>query len=248
MKKSFVVAVPDVHVPFEDKGACALLMGVIEDLRPTHVVQVGDCNDFDAVSLHAKKYGRDTALEYELDAGQKFRGRLRKAGQGAEMVWLLGNHEDRLHRYVAGSAPRAEAAMKGWDELLGTEPGEAIIPYQSAWKLGRVTFVHDVGFSGAHATHQTLTAVGGSVVHGHTHRGAVVYGGTTEGDRWFGVGAGWLGDVDKINYMSAASTRGWQLGFATIRYDSGLAWAQFHPIIKNGRKYRCSVNGKEYRG
>jgi hypothetical protein len=114
-----------------------------------------------------------------------------------------------------------------------------VVPYQQPYKVGHVTYVHDVGHAGKFAAQQSMEAVGGCVVHGHTHRAQLVYGGTTDGVRHFGMSCGWLGDASHIKYMAPAKTRDWQHAIGLVEYPDGWdgpAFAHLLPIV-NGRMY-----------
>lgn len=249
-----VICVPDVHVPYHDKRAWALTLKVIHERKPWRVVQLGDFGDFAAVASHPKKFGREESFERELAVVKSEMAALQDAAgtpPTGGLAVLQGNHEERYERYAARNAPQLESALLTGRELLGLRPENGWWPYQQALKLGgAVEFVHDVGHSGKNATHQTLDAVGHCVVHGHTHRGAIVFDGNTNPDeRRFAMGCGWLGDVRKITYMPRAKTRSWQLGFGVVtlsRRPDGAGWIadpQFCAIFM----HRVRVGGREYR-
>lgn len=240
MKNGRVIAVPDCHVPFHDKRAWNLCLDIIQDQKPDAVVQLGDFSDSQAFSAHPKSFGYKPDPERDLEAVRQAAKDLRTVSRN-RTKFLLGNHDIWLQRYMARNAPLAESVIPDYAELFGY--GHDPVAYQEPHYIGRVAYVHDVGFSGVNATRQTLDAVGHCVVHGHDHRGTVVYNGTTDRDRWFGMGCGWLGDVSKITYMAPARTRQWQLGIGDIVYRDGLAFAQFVPFVRG----KAFVNGKVYK-
>ena len=133
-------------------------------------------------------------------------------------------------KYQAAQAPMAESTMKPLREILGydTDP----VGYQQPYWVGRVAYLHDVGFAGATACKQTLEAVGHCVVFGHTHRASLEYSGSTNGERWFALNCGWLGDAKHIVYMAPSKTRFWQQGLGVVDYVDGLAYARFIPFVK----------------
>lgn len=243
MKNGRVVCIPDVHVPFQDKAAWGLALRITKALKPDYVVQLGDFADLVAVSGHDKEFGVNVSLDHELSAIQDEWGKLEVAAGRAKVVALLGNHETRLLRYVAKNASKLESIIPGFPALFRMGAKTVSVPYQEEFCIGKVHFVHDVGHAGKTATQQTLDAVGHCVVHGHTHRGAVVYDGTSDGERRFGLGCGWLGDVDAIRYMAPAKTRSWQHGIGIVDYRDGLAFAQFVPFVRG----RALIDGRVFK-
>ena len=116
--------------------------------------------------------------------------------------------------------------------------------------INNVAYTHDLGRSGVNSARQTLLDLGGNVVFGHTHRGAVVYQGEVKGSAHFALNVGWLGDVKAIDYLHRArALRDWQLGFGTVIHDGPKrAFARFHPIVGgrvevDGQVYSTSVDG-----
>lgn len=237
-----VIAIPDAHIPYHHARAWGAALNLVSDqtAKSTSTVQLGDFPDNEAFSRHGKTFGRKLDPDAHLKKVQIEARELENAARG-KVTWLLGNHCAWVHKYVAAHAPSAEVAMKPIGELLGysSEP----IPYQKMLRIGKVNYVHDQGFAGANATRQTLAAVGGCIVHGHDHRATCVYSGDTNGDRWFGMGCGWLGDADKITYAPPSRTCQWQLAIGVIDYREGLAFARVVPFVKG----RFVLDGKVYR-
>lgn len=232
VKRGRVLVIGDVHVPFHDKKAWNLLLEVIAYTRPDAIVQIGDYADMLAVSAHPPAAGEKHDLDRELKEVRKEWGKLEAAAGSAMLVHTAGNHEHRLSRYIAKNARAIEGIVTPLKELMGMSEDVIVRPYQEMFHIGRVGFVHDLGYCGKTATAQTLEAAGQCVVHGHDHRGTVVYNGDTNGNRWFGLGTGCLADLSKITYMPPAKTRQWSLGFGIVDYVDGLAFAQFVPYVR----------------
>jgi len=233
-----IVTIPDCHVPNHDKRAYNLALEAVVKLKPDITIQLGDFAENQAVSSHGKDFGVDASFDEEMLACREAWAELEQAVDGA-LVFLLGNHETMLFRYIAKGAPNAESAMKGYKELLGMDENVHVVDYQKPFRVGHVTYVHDVGHAGKFAAQQSMEAVGGCVVHGHTHRAQLVYGGTTDGVRHFGMSCGWLGDASHIKYMAPAKTRDWQHAIGLVEYPDGWngpAFAHLLPVV-NGRMY-----------
>lgn len=243
MNNGRVVVIPDVHVPLHDKRAWALALKIVQDLKPDVVLSLGDFADFEALSAHGKEFGRKPSFKHEIKAVNSEWRALEQAAGRAKIVLCVGNHSTRLLRYVANNAAVLEAVIPDFQTLFGMRSDAIVVPYQQEYRIGKVVYLHDVGYSGKMATHQTLEAVGSCVVHGHVHRASIVYSGDTDGQRRFGLCPGWLGDVSQISYMAPSKTREWQHGIGVIDYRKGFAFAHIIPIVKgvayfDGRMYK----------
>ena len=60
------VIVPDLQVPFQDKGAVSALARFIKSYKPDGVACVGDEIDFQGIS----KWSKGTEIEWESDIGK----------------------------------------------------------------------------------------------------------------------------------------------------------------------------------
>lgn len=118
----------------------------IRDRKPAVVVQIGDFADMPAASTHdapgsLAKEGR--RLKADIDAVKAGMARLlAPLGRGARprLVLTLGNHEDRLRRYI-----EANPVIDG---LLGDDPlgykaaGWEVYPFLDAVEIQGVAFSH----------------------------------------------------------------------------------------------------------
>jgi predicted phosphodiesterase len=240
MTNGLVLCVPDVHVPYHHKRAWELMLEVIDHVNPALTIQLGDFGDNKAFSRHGRSFGEKHDPERDMAVVKREAGRIQSAAR-RRFKMLRGNHDAWITRHAAENAPALEIVLPSYAEMYGLD--EEPEPYQDIFKIGKVGYVHDLGFAGKNALHSTLATAGGNIVFGHTHRGGTVYSGTVEGERWFAMSCGWLGDEREIKYMNRAAMRDWQLGFGTVEYSEGLAFAQFHPIVKG----RVRVRGKTYR-
>lgn len=242
-KSGRVVILGDLHFPAHDKRAWNLALNIIADLQPDAVGQIGDLNDFQAVSSHPRDFGTRFDLERDLRVGQDNWQLLEAAAGDALMFVTLGNHDRWLWRYVAKNAPAVEGLIPDFKALMGMSEDVIVRDYQQPFNIGPVQYVHDLGHCGKMAAEQTLEAAGQCVVFGHSHHAKITYSGDTNGNRRFAMNVGWLGDVSKITYMPAAKTRTWQQGIGIVDYDGGVAYASFVPFVKG----RALVNNKLYR-
>lgn len=237
--------VPDSHIPFEDKRAFELLLKVANWLKPDEIDLMGDFADFYEVSFHDKDpqrgplgAGRHTRFQQEVNAVKRRLTQLESLSD--KLVYVMGNHENRLQRYLAQKAPEL-AGIVSVEQLLELEPWK-VIPYGDHHQIGKLYLTHDVGYSGANAHRQSRSQYEGNVCIGHNHRLAVEYAGNTKGSAHVGASLGWLGDKSAIDYMHRAKSAAWMLGFglAYVERKTGNAHVVPVPIID----YRCVVEGK----
>ncbi len=239
-----VIVVPDVHVPFHDRKAWELAVKIIDGVKPDCVVQLGDLGDFYATNAHGKSYGREQRFELELEAVRAAVRELVSASGKAKRVFLQGNHEENLERYVSKHAEKIECIVPSGPGLLEIPKRDTWIPYRSSVDIGKVTYSHDIGHSGKGAVLQNLAAAGTNIVTGHTHRSGLAWGGTTHGSPHFSLSCGWLGDREQITYLHQTQTKDWSQGLGLVQMDSktGFCWPSFVPFVKR----RAIVLGKQY--
>lgn len=237
-----IFVIPDTHVPYQDNKAWRLCLKAIKEIKPDKIVIIGDFADFYSVSDHDRDPNRKKLLTDEVEDVNRELDRLHKIA-GENVVYIEGNHEDRLRRYLWRHA-RKLMGIRTLDVpglFYLQERGWIHRKYREAWRYGKVAYKHDVaGRAGKYAARASLQDFGGNVVIGHTHRGEVTYQGEAKGSSHFCLNVGWLGDVKQMDYTDPdKAVRDWNLGFGIVDYDiRGFATAHFIPILRNG----CTVD------
>lgn len=231
-----ILAVPDAHIPFEDKRAVKLCKAVARQYKPDIIVVLGDFIDCLSISAHSRSNLRALNLKKEIEGAARQLDEFRQLAD--KLVFLEGNHCFRLDRYLATRAPELFGLVT-IPELLDIDKSE-FHPYRSVYKQGLTHFSHDYGYAGKGATRQAMEAYGGSIVQGHTHRSEIVYDRNLRGEGHFGMSCGWLGSYKDIDYLHSAQTRAWTHGCGLIDQDaSGRSFASFVPFVGN----KASVHG-----
>lgn len=157
-------------------------------------------------------------------------------------IFIVGNHCDRLDRYIDDNCPDL-AGILSVRELLGYQKW-TWVPYREHIRIGKVYFTHDVGHAGAGATRQTQAAFEGNVVIGHTHRMDYLIKGNAVGKAHVGASFGWLGDPKQADYMYQIKVnREWSHGFGIGYLDTDTMFLVPVPIV-NGK---CQVEGKVFK-
>lgn len=224
--------IPDCHVPYQDKRAYALMLRAARSAGIKNVAILGDYLDFYAVSSHSKD-PRKVDLGWEVEQGCVALDGLDAQFKG-EKIYISGNHEDRLARYLMDKAPELFETVKVEKLLSLKDRGWRYVPYKQHAKIGKLHLTHDVGKAGKYAHYDALSAFQGNVVIGHTHRLSYAVEGNARGKPHVGAMFGWLGDFAQVDYMhNIRARRDWAHGFGVAYVErSGLVHLTPIPIVE----------------
>lgn len=237
-----ILFIPDCHVPYQDKNAFNLMLKAGKSFKPDHVIIMGDFADFYGVSSHSKDPNRALHLKEEIEAAQEALDEVLELG-AKNNVFVAGNHEDRLERYLMDKAPELFNFISIPKVLGLKEKGFKYVPYKQSYKIGKLNVTHDTGTAGRYAHYKSLDAFQHNVLIGHTHRFGYAVEGNAQGERHVTAMFGWLGDVEEVDYMHRIKAiRDWSLGFGIGYLDpkTQIVYVVPIPIIKN----TCLVDGK----
>lgn len=264
----------DFHGQFVDPFAMAVLLDVAKTVAPDGVVLNGDVVDFPKVGRFVQIPGAgNLSLQAELDF---VKDRIVKpisaaCPSGAYKIWLMGNHEQRLVRYIADTAPElADLRSLRWDRLTGVEDmgwemvfgGNWLAPMQKdrtenvrrTWKVLHDCFVVAHGRSIAkNAMDAEISRYGMSGTSGHTHRPGVWTMPTLAGKNLCWTSTGMMaGAAVGKDYVAAPSA--WTMGFAVFVIDPKTKTVIPHPVHIyedfaefGGQVYRPSKAAKKVR-
>jgi len=237
-----ILFVPDTHVPYHDKFAWMLMLKAARIFKPDEVVVLGDFADFYSVSAHSKNPNRRNDLKWEVDQARECLKDLQALG-ATRNIFVCGNHEERLERYLSDRAPALFNSVKV-PEILGlTESGWHYYPYREQYKLGKLHITHDTGPCGQNAHRQSSATFQGSAVIGHTHRMELSVMGSADGPPQVAAMFGWLGDFEQVDYLHKTKVkRDWVHGFGIGYHDTGTGAVFLQPIPIFNRM--CCVNGE----
>lgn len=239
-----ILFIPDCHFPYQDHLGFELMMTVAKDFKPDHVVIMGDFIDMYSVSDHDKNPKRAGRLEEEIKMAVDALWKIKDLG-AKDNIYIAGNHEDRLTRYLMRKAPELWGMLDIPKVLALDKLGFKYVPYRSHHNIGKVFVTHDTGKAGVQAHKQALDAFHRSIIIGHTHRMGYIIQGDASGDKHVGAMFGWLGDEKQVDYMHNINARkDWTLGFGIgyLNPKNGFVYIVPVPIVR----YSCVVNGKLY--
>lgn len=238
-----VLFIPDAHHPYIDTEAWSLMLKAAKQFKPDVVVVLGDFFDFFAVSQHSKTPERSAMLEIEIAQASEALTQL-EALDAEKLVYIEGNHEYRLHRYLCDKAP-ALFGIVSVEKLLDLKQrGWEYVKYRKTYRLGKLRITHDLGKAGPNAHRDALRTFRHSALIGHVHSiGYSVVGSPEEGGSpAVGASFGWLGSFDQIDYMHEAAARAaWSHGFGVgYLMPDGVVHLTPVPIVKG----TCVVEGR----
>lgn len=237
-----ILFVPDTHRPYHDEQAWALMLRAARALKPHIIVILGDFADCFSISSHDKSPARASSLQQEMDDVSEGLDELLALG-AERVIYVSGNHEWRLERYLTAKAPALWGMLTLPEILRLAERGIEWVPYMRSIKVGHLTITHDVGEAGIYAVKRARDAAEGNIVIGHVHSMGLHYSGSARGIVRVGAAFGWLGKYDVASdYIHAIkSRRAWCHGFGVgMMEPNGTVHLQAVPIIDG----RCVVNGE----
>ena len=223
----------DQHHPFIDVEAHELIYRFIRDRyrampgSPYTHVHIGDCLDLPGISRWAVG---DLILQYEdpILEGLKSLGahfnRLFKITPRAEVVWIFGNHDDRLrqftHKHPAwrGITDNPIGLLKAFGDCPDADRVQVVYldDFTDDFKIGHMHFCH--GFSACkHVAAKHVEMYDESVTFGHAHTMQM----HTKSKRAYpkaGYCAGHLLSKEARRWLKGEPTR-WVRGFAHMLYD-----------------------------
>jgi len=169
---TLVMVWPDAHVPHHDPATMEACLLLAEALRPDLVVDLGDFLDLDQISRHGRDGVGGTSLRESVVLGRHLlaeQARRLDAVGVRKRVFIAGNHEHRLHRFILERAPELYEIVPTVQEALGlAESGWEFVSYGGYLRIGPVGITHGEKFT-KHIADTMVTSEGTTVI-GHVHR------------------------------------------------------------------------------
>jgi len=237
-KDKKVLVIPDVHIPYHDSKALDLVLKAGKAFKPDAIVILGDFIDNYSISRYDKDPRRDRFLKWEVDEANKILDKIDKMFPRADKIFMEGNHEERLNKFITTKAPEL-FGLVDTQALLGLKDrGYKYFPYGKHHKLGKLVVIHGT-FSRKNIARAMLDKYEHSVCFGHVHTIEEALKVNEMGEAHVAFTPGWLGDKTKADYIKDFSN--WSLGFATVIVKpSGIFFHNIHRIVN----YKCRLNDK----
>lgn len=232
--KTYVI-LNDIQYPFHDVKVMRLVLNFVKDLKPHGVILNGDVVDCYSISDFDKDPLTQASLSKEIRCATNLMEELRYV---PDRIWIGGNHEDRLRRYVwknpklisgldAGTRERLVKALD-FPEVFGLEEyGFRWLPYGAVYALGKLLVTHGsiVSKHSGQTGRAHLDKYGSSVLVGHTHRGGTTYKRDIKGVH-----------VAYENFCLCrldpeyVQNPNWQQGFSVVHVDRKTGFFNVQPI------------------
>lgn len=174
MKPTTWVVLNDIQFPFHSSQALRVVKDIVKDVKPSGVVLNGDIVDCYTLSEFTKSPFTRSVLHDEIELADDLMGWASGFAKPDRRIWIGGNHEDRVRRYVWGHAPSlGTVPTLQFDELFRLKKrGFRWVPYGGWVTLGRLVVTHGsmVRQHSAYSARAHYDRFGASVLIGHTHR------------------------------------------------------------------------------
>lgn len=190
------VVVPDIQFgfyrnfdgtlePTHDEKCISILISMIKSIKPDSIVCVGDNLDLPEMGKYVTYPAYAQTTQASIDRATMFCAQMRNAAPDAKIIWLAGNHEERMPKYLVQNAGAAYGLRKGntpesWPVLsvpylcrmdeykIEYRPG---YPAADFWINNKLRIIHgDRVKSGGSTAHVYLNNEKSSVIYGHIHR------------------------------------------------------------------------------
>lgn len=222
---STILWLSDVHIGIQHDPACKLAVECAERVGVHRVAAVGDIYDLNCLSTHPKESKRvvehSTILE-EVESGRWLTNWL--ATRATDLV--LGNHEDRLKRFVDEHPVFHGSVVSNFASVVNLPASINVIEQGGEIRLGNLALFHgDAEFKrstgGKYPAHRLLEMLPDqSSICGHVHRMSQACRTTKDED---GINrtrrAHTMGHMswEHMHHGYAGKHPNWQMGFAIIR-------------------------------
>lgn len=244
-----VLFIPDTHRPYHHYKAYSTMLQIAKSLDLDLIVLLGDYADNYFCSRHPKHASLLQTLTEEIDSINSGLDELDKLFPNINKVFLEGNHEIRLEKYICEKAP-ALFGITEMKKLMNLDQRKnwvfkPFLPDQGYQIFNSDLWARHVPAANAASTNARISGV--SVIHGHDHKFSRASNVYLDGRVITSYGSGWLGDKRKDQVFSYVSSHWqWQLGFsiAYVNTETGQHAVVQIPIEENGH---ALFNGKLFK-
>lgn len=226
-----VAHVCDVHFPDHDENALALAYELIRRNQPDVIVVGSDTADFGAISSFTPDPDENEAYADVLDNFNRYWkthiDRLKTVAPAAALVFIMGNHEQRLYDFVANNAPKLRRTVEqAWIESVSYQGRVMWIGHTQEVEIGNLLVIH----GNRHNEHVAKSLLEDasyqmSIMAGHVHR-LTSYARSGRKYAVAAVTSGCLCQLHPIYMKGKSMRRAWQHGtcFATVEMRSMDVW------------------------
>lgn len=167
-----IVVLSDFQIPYHDERTIEAVERFLDDYQPSVIVLNGDILDFYSLSTFTHNPAHPSDVQKELDIAEALFGSWARRFAASQKVWVLGNHEDRLRKYLWEHPGFSSLRSLDMETMLSIGGAWKVLPYGSQAKIGDTLIVHGdkVRQKSGQSAWATFDKLGMSVIMGHTHR------------------------------------------------------------------------------
>jgi len=241
MIKKYII-LSDAHLTTEaTKDYSLVTRKFLPDFKPHGSILLGDWMDVSALSA----WDMDKRLLME---GRRWKAELNFANKemdylqskGGDIIYLEGNHEDRVTRYVQKN-PEMEGLMEIPERLDLKGRGVEWVPMNELYKVGSLYATHGMYTNMNHAK-KHLQMLGCNIVYGHQHGTQTAMQNMKMQKPHMAYALGTLGEMSP-SYMKGKPGN-WISQFATLYVDTKTGNFNLYPV--NIINHAFVYGGKRY--
>lgn len=247
IRRSLII--PDTHRPYHSRRAYNVMLEIASHAGVDEIVILGDYGDFYPVNAHPGKHPKlPQLLSEELESVNQGLDELDRLFPKAKKIYLEGNHEYRLERYLFDKAP-ALFGLTSCRELfrIAQRPRWSYLSYQRNQKyrvLGSDLYARHTPLAANALTGLRKALV--SYIHGHTHQISEARAVGLDGRELIAMSPGWLGDARLRAFDYLSHPEQWAHGFAFVSVE-GSSKSFHHEIIQIQKNFTALYNGKKFK-
>jgi len=167
----------DWHVPYHDNRALTAMLQALYEEKPTHIGLMGDLIDFYSLSHYLRNPSRIHRLQEDIDRLVLILHIVRNYAPQAKIYYLIGNHEDRLRRFLWRTPELVSLRALSLPILLNLEREKIeLVPEPALFVSSQFVITHGtcVRKRSGYTAHAEIERFGLSGASGHTHRLAFI--------------------------------------------------------------------------
>lgn len=172
-----ILVIGDAHITEKDNlNRFKAMQKVIKKYKPNKILIIGDFLTLDCLSAwdkNKKKIMEGKRFKNEIDKGNEALDLIQEVHKG-EIIYLEGNHEDRLERYL-DVQPTFDGVVNIDLQLKLKDRKITWIRYKAFYTINGISFTHipiagnGRPIGGMNMTKKALQMFNNSIVFGHTH-------------------------------------------------------------------------------
>jgi hypothetical protein len=189
-------------------------------LKPDKVILLGDIVDCYSISSFTRDPERASSLKEELDQGAKFIDKIVHTCPNAEVIYELGNHEDRLRKTIWNVVPAFKGLITFEEKLHLDKHNIKSYDYGFAYVHNAFLYIHGnkVNKHSAYTAKVNYADLGMSGIGGHTHRAGTYYKTDWDGEHEFAEN-GCLCKLSLSEEWFHKPVPDWQHAFSIVYFD-----------------------------